>query len=168
MISVLLASPVAFSPQLSLAAREQHMVSPCLRASLLTLQQREPPKSFAQQQADKAAAEAALEAANAKLEELNKVEKLAPKSWADLGVPPEPEPENPLSGALSIAPLVLGALSVGLFLLNNLGTFGEGPDLDALVEEWSRTDNYGSAASSVKETVEAVTETINAVSEAAE
>ena len=75
------------STTFAVARREQHMVSPCLRASLLTLQQREPPKSFAQQQADKAAAEAALEAANAKLEELNKVEKLAPKSWADLGVP---------------------------------------------------------------------------------
>jgi hypothetical protein len=61
----------------------------------------------------------------------------APKSWADLGLPPEaPEPPA-ISPLLSVAPVLLGVFSVGLYLLNQAGLFGDGPDVEALVEEWS-------------------------------
>ena len=121
-------------PQLTLWPAQSRAVA---RMQPVVLQQ-ERRKTLAEQQADKAAAAAALERANEKLEQLNKVEKLAPKSWADLGVPAEAEPDNPMMGAVSVAPLIVGAFSVGLFLLNTVGAFGEGPDLDALVEEWSK------------------------------
>ena len=75
----------------------------------------------------------ALEAANDKLEELNKVDK-APASWADLGLPRTEVPEPEIPAVLSIAPLVLGVLSVTSLLLNNAGFFGEGPDLDELAK----------------------------------
>lgn len=82
----------------------------------------------------------ALEAAEAKLEELNKVDdKSAPASWADLGLPSTPQTEYPTVPAfLQQAPLVIGVFSVLLFGLNQAGLFGEGPDLDALAEEWSK------------------------------
>ena len=80
---------------------------------------------------------AALRAAEDKLEELNKVEK-APTSWADMGLPAEPIPQPEIPQLLQVAPLAIGAFSVLLFLLNTVGLFGEGPDLDALAEEWSK------------------------------
>ena len=52
--------------------------------------------------AAKDAAKAALARAEAKLEDLNKVEK-APTSWADLGLPPEPDPGPEIPAALSVA-----------------------------------------------------------------
>ena len=76
-----------------------------------------------------ASASDALEAANAKLEELNAVDK-APSSWADLGLPQSTVPEPEIPAFLNIAPAVLGVLSVTSLLLNNAGVFGEGPDLD--------------------------------------
>ena len=62
----------------------------------------------------------------------------APTSWADMGLPVEPPPPPAVPGFVSAAPLVVGAFSVILFRLNAIGLFGEGPDLDALVEEWSK------------------------------
>lgn len=134
MLSVFLACST-WQPQTRLIAwpAQSHGIA---RMPPVVLQERR--KTLAEQQADKAAAAAALERANKKLEELNKVEKLAPTSWADLGVPPEPEPENPLNGILGVAPLVLLFFSVATYLLNQSGAFGEGPDVDALVEEWSK------------------------------
>ena len=105
------------------------------RISIVTLQQRRTP---AEEAAAKKAAQEALERANAKLEELNQVEKLAPTSWADLGVPKEAEPDDANMQMLSVAPLVVGAFSATLFTLNLFGLFGDGPDLDALVDEWSK------------------------------
>ena len=64
----------------------------------------------------------------------------APTSWADLGLPPVPEQDPAVPAFLSAAPIVLGVFSVFLFLLNAVGLFGEGPDLDALVEEWSKVE----------------------------
>ena len=72
-----------------------------------------------------------------KLEELNAIEK-APASWADLGLPPEAPPPPAIPAFLSVAPAVVGGFSVLLYILNAVGLFGEGPDLDALVEEWSK------------------------------
>jgi hypothetical protein len=90
-----------------------------------------------QSEDSKRAAEYALRKAEEKLEELNKVDGKAPSSWADLGLPPEAEPAPAIPQLLQVAPLVLGGFSVLLFLLNAVGLFGDGPDLDALVEEWS-------------------------------
>ena len=63
----------------------------------------------------------------------------AEPSKTPLEMPLERKPElnAPSLGWLSVAPLVLGVFSVVLFVLNALGIFGEGPDLDALVEDWS-------------------------------
>ena len=88
---------------------------------------------------ERTAAEA-LEAANAKLEELNEVGK-APRSWADLGLPPEPDATPEVPAFLTIAPAVLGVLSVSLLLLNNAGLFGEGPDLDQWAEQFVEQAN---------------------------
>lgn len=135
MLPVILACSTSWQPQPRL------ILWPAQSRALARMQpavMQERRKTLAEQQADKAAAKAALERANEKLEELNKVEKLAPTSWADLGVPPEKEQDDPMMGAISVAPLVVGAFSLGLFLLNAVGAFGEGPDLDALVEEWSK------------------------------
>ena len=49
----------------------------------------------------------------------------------------EPLPEVAVPGWLSIAPPAIGAISILLFVLNLYGVFGEGPDLDALANEWS-------------------------------
>jgi hypothetical protein len=135
MLPVILACSTSWQPQprLTLWPAQSRALA---RMQPAVMQERR--KTLAEQQADKAAAKAALERANEKLEELNKVEKLAPTSWADLGVPPEKEQDNPMMGAISVAPLVVGAFSLGLYLLNGFGAFGEGPDLDALVEEWSK------------------------------
>lgn len=89
-----------------------------------------------EEQDRKAAIQASLDAANNKLEEINEVQK-APTSWADMGLPKEPERAPEVPFFVSIAPLVVGGFSVLLFLLNAVGVFGDGPDLDALVEEWS-------------------------------
>ena len=135
MLPVILACSTSWQPQPRL------ILWPAQSRALARMQpavMQERRKTLAEQQADKAAAKAALERANEKLEELNKVEKLAPTSWADLGVPPEKEQDDPMMGAISVAPLVVGAFSLRLFLLNAVGAFGEGPDLDALVEEWSK------------------------------
>ena len=78
-----------------------------------------------------------LDAANEKLEKLNEVDQ-APKSWADLGLPPKPPQEPAIPAALSILPPVLGGTSVLMLLLNKYGVFGEGPDLDALAESLSQ------------------------------
>ena len=96
-----------------------------------------PPMSRADELAAKEASRQALEAANAKLEALNEVGK-APTSWADLGLPSKPPEPPAVPAILSAAPLVLGGFSVLLFTLNALGLFGDGPDLDKLVEEWSQ------------------------------
>jgi hypothetical protein len=98
---------------------------------------RDKPLSYAEQQAKAAEVKRVLEAANAKLESLNEVEK-APASWADLGLPDKGPAPPAVSPLVSAAPLVVGAFSVLLFLLNAVGLFGDGPDLDALVEEWSK------------------------------
>ena len=98
-----------------------------------------PPRlTLEQQRQQKEATKAALERAANKLEELNEVPGEAPKSWADLGLPPPPPPEPLINPLLSVAPLFLGAFSVGLFLLNQIGAFGDGSDIEALVEEWSK------------------------------
>ena len=90
---------------------------------------------------EKAKAAAALEAAEKKLEQLNEIDpKGAPTSWADLGLPAEPVAGPEVPAALQVAPLVLGAVSIILFILNGIGAFGDGPDLDALVEEWSKIE----------------------------
>jgi len=95
--------------------------------------------SRADELAAKEASRQALEAANAKLEALNEVGK-APTSWADLGLPSKP-PEPPAVPAfVSAAPLVLGGFSVLLFALNAVGLFGDGPDLDKLVDEWAQLE----------------------------
>ena len=110
-----------------------HGCSPYPRAALTMLSPRE------EEMAKKEAAMAALQAASDKLEELNSVEaKSAPTSWADLGLPPEPDNGPEVPAFLSVAPAVIGGFSVLLFLLNSVGLFGEGPDLDALAEEWSK------------------------------
>lgn len=101
------------------------------RAALVMLSPRE------EELAKKESAAAALRAAEDKLEELNAVEK-APASWADLGLPPEAPPPPAIPAWLSVAPAVIGGFSVLLFTLNALGLFGDGPDIDALVEEWSK------------------------------
>ena len=87
-------------------------------------------------EAQRASAKEALRAAEDKLEALNAVEK-APTSWADAGLPPEPPPPPAVPAFVSLAPLVVGGFSLTLFLLNGIGLFGEGPDLDKLAEEWS-------------------------------
>jgi hypothetical protein len=60
------------------------------------------------------------------------------KSWADLGLPAKGPEEPAVPAFVSYAPLVVGGFSLTLFLLNAVGLFGDGPDLDALVEEWSQ------------------------------
>ena len=95
---------------------------------------------YEKEQARKAEAKAAIEKAEEKLETLNEVggRSGSPSSWADLGLPTEPVPEVEIPAILQFAPAVLGVFSVLLFLLNGVGLFGEGPDLDALAEEWSK------------------------------
>ena len=59
--------------------------------------------------------------------------------------PPQPEfmleqpPGVAVPGWLSTAPLLIGAFSITLFVLNTYGVFGEGPDLDALADGWSKS-----------------------------
>ena len=106
-----------------------------LRSRELVAQERLTP---AQEAERKARARAALEAADDKLESLNQVEKMAPTSWADLGIPLEKDDAPVVPAFVSQAPLFVGGFSVMLFLLNSFGLFGEGPDLDALAEEWSK------------------------------
>jgi len=75
----------------------------------------------------------ALKDAEAKLEMLQESNE-APKSYADLGLKPE-VPEPPAVPAfVTAAPPVLIAFSAALVLLNNFGAFGEGPDMDAIIE----------------------------------
>ena len=52
--------------------------------------------------------------------------------------PPPPLPEVVVPGWLAVAPPVIFAFSIALAVLNSVGAFGEGPDLDALAGEWSR------------------------------
>ncbi len=80
-----------------------------------------------------------LRAAEEKLERLQEQDN-APKSWADLGLPPEPEPPPAVPAVLQWAPLAVGGFALGLFALNAIGVFGEGPDLDAWVNEMSEVD----------------------------
>ena len=81
---------------------------------------------------DKSPEEALAEAA-AKLEQLEERFE-APKSYADLGLKSEvPEPPQ-VPGFITAAPPILIAFAGVLVVLNNLGTFGEGPDLDAFVQ----------------------------------
>lgn len=82
--------------------------------------------------------QAALDRANDKLDSLNQVEKLAPTSWGDAGLPLEAPPDVGVPGWLTTLPNVIAVFALGLFLLNQLGIFGEGPDIDALAEEWSK------------------------------
>ena len=80
-----------------------------------------------------------LAAADAKLEELNKVGS-APASWADLGLPPEPEAPPAVPAALAYGPPVLLVFAALLFTMNNAGFFGDGPtaeDLDRFAEQIS-------------------------------
>ena len=108
-----------------------------LRRTMPPLLQQSP---YEKEQARKAEAKAAIEKAEEKLETLNEVggRSGSPSSWADLGLPTEPVPEVEIPAILQFAPAVLGVFSVLLFLLNGVGLFGEGPDLDALAEEWSK------------------------------
>ena len=106
------------------------------RAVQVFASERERPLSREEALAAKDAAKAALEAADAKLEKLNEVGKA--KSWGDMGLPPEPVAPPAVPAFVSAAPLVVGGFSVLLFTLNAVGLFGDGPDLDALVEEWSK------------------------------
>eukprot|EP00965_Chrysotila_dentata_P203035 6181478-Pleurochrysis_carterae.AAC.4 len=73
-----------------------------------------------------------LEEAAAKLDDN------APASWADLGNPKKVQEPASVDPLLSALPLVAGAFALVLFVLNAFGLFGEGPDLDALAEEWSK------------------------------
>ena len=110
-----------------------------LRTSSITANQYNPrsDRQTPQEEADaKAAVRAALEAAENKLEGLNEVGQA--KSWADLGLPAKGPEEPAVPAFVSYAPLVVGGFSLTLFLLNAVGLFGDGPDLDALVEEWSQ------------------------------
>ena len=132
----LLAASSAWQPALHAASRTS-LAGLALRSTCVQLNDRLTPQ---QKKAEQERRQALIEAANSKLEQLNEVEKLAPTSWADLGVPKEAEPDLGVSSLLSTAPLVLGVFSIGLFLLNSFGAFGEGPDLDALVEEWSKLE----------------------------
>ena len=77
--------------------------------------------------------EEALKEAELKLEQLQETNE-APKSFADLGLPPEAEAPPAVPAVLSYAPPALIAFSLFLVVLNNLGTFGSGPDVDALLE----------------------------------
>ena len=72
----------------------------------------------------------ALAAADAKLDALAETDNmLRAKSMAELGSPPPaPDSAPELGGALAAAPNILGAIAVGLFLLNGVGVFGDGGD----------------------------------------
>ena len=60
------------------------------------------------------------------------------KSLGDLGNPVKPVEPPAVPAVLSAAPLVVGAFSVLLFVLNAFGLFGDGPGLDELAREWSQ------------------------------
>ena len=134
LISLVTASLLAFQPPLQPVVRPQQplAVRPRVACGAIMMPPREwkepPPKN---------AQEAALRAAEKKLEELNQPGSKAPTSWADMGLPEEAPPEPEIPALLAQAPLVLGGFSVLLFLLNGVGLFGEGPDIDKLAEEWS-------------------------------
>ena len=81
--------------------------------------------------------EEALQEAALKLEKLQETNE-APKSFADLGLKPEVPDQPEVPGFITAAPPVLIAFSAALVVLNNLGTFGDGPDLDAFVE-WANS-----------------------------
>ena len=72
----------------------------------------------------------ALAAADAKLDALAETDNmLRAKSMAELGSPPPaPDSAPELGGALAAAPNILGAIAVGLFLLNGVGVFGDRGD----------------------------------------
>eukprot|EP00322_Chrysochromulina_rotalis_P003814 CAMPEP_0115852764 /NCGR_PEP_ID=MMETSP0287-20121206/13162_1 /TAXON_ID=412157 /ORGANISM="Chrysochromulina rotalis, Strain UIO044" /LENGTH=101 /DNA_ID=CAMNT_0003306831 /DNA_START=66 /DNA_END=371 /DNA_ORIENTATION=+ len=91
----------------------------------------------------KAAARAALEAAENKLEELNAVG-AAPSSWADLGNPQDLSPQLEVPAFLNWLPGVLGGFAFITLLLNQFGVFGAGPSVDELNEmadRWSQSMN---------------------------
>mmetsp|Transcript_1970 Transcript_1970/g.6557 ORF Transcript_1970/g.6557 Transcript_1970/m.6557 type:complete len:148 (+) Transcript_1970:162-605(+) len=80
---------------------------------------------------------AALAAADAKLDELALTDEMfRAKSLAELGAPP-PLPVTPqVDGVLAAAPAILGIFAVALFLLNNVGVFGDGGgSLDTMADE---------------------------------
>ena len=136
-VAVLIACTSALAWQPAAAVPATHC---SLRSRCITLNDRLTPE---QQKAQKEKIQAMLDAADNKLDSLNKVEKLAPTSFADLGTPlaAEPDPMADVPGWLSVAPQIIGGFSVTLFLLNQFGVFGSGPsmeEIDALVEEWSK------------------------------
>ena len=131
---LLLVATLGSTCALQLAARAPQ--APLCRAGRIIAEKR---LTRQEEEEAKAATQRALEAANAKREAINEVPgQKAPTSWADAGLPPEAPPPPAVPAFVSAAPLVVGGFSVLLFTLNAVGAFGEGPDLDALVEEWSK------------------------------
>ena len=131
--ALLVATTLAWQPPAMLPATRHREAR---RSISIVAAARDPPKSFAQQKAEAEESRRILEAAEDKLDALNEVGK-APTSWADAGLPPEAPAPPAVPAFVSAAPLVVGGFSLLLFTLNAVGLFGEGPDLDALVEELS-------------------------------
>lgn len=69
----------------------------------------------------------ALDAADAKLDALE-----APTSWAALGEKPKVADAPAVPKLLEQAPIFLGVFALLLFVLNAIGVFGSGPELEAL------------------------------------
>ena len=95
---------------------------------------------------DDASAKQALEAANAKLEELNAVGS-APSSWADLGNPQVPVANAEVPAFLAWLPGVLGFFAFITLFLNQMGVFGSGPSVDELNQ---MADDFAASLENVK------------------
>ena len=132
--AALVTACASFQPHAALPASRREF-----RTTRIVAEEPRPRRLTLQEEKDqKDAIAAALSKANDKLDDLNTVEKLAPTSWADMGLPMEADRGPPVPAYVTQAPLVVGGFAFGLFVLNAIGIFGEGPDLDALVDEWSK------------------------------